>query len=88
MLNKNKNNDIHGLIMDQLADVENTLVALEGFVAAATAEGATVEPLRALCKTVREKEHIADVSLRIQELMLRECWRRQKNNSAQTVILF
>ena len=64
MLNKNKNNDIHGLIMDQLADVENTLVALEGFIAAATAEGATVEPLRALCKTVREKEHIADVSLR------------------------
>ena len=64
MLNKNKNNDIHGLIMDQLTDVENTLVALEGFIAAATAEGATVEPLRALCKTVREKEHIADVSLR------------------------
>lgn len=64
MLNKNKNNDIHGLIMDQLTDVENTLVALEGFVAAATAEGATIEPLRALCKTVREKEHIADVSLR------------------------
>lgn len=64
MLNKNKNNDIHTLIMDQLTDVENTLVALEGFMAAATAEGATVEPLRALCKTVREKEHIADVSLR------------------------
>lgn len=64
MLNKNKNNDIHGLIMDQLADVENTLVALEGFMAAATAPGASIEPLRALCKTVREKEHIADVSLR------------------------
>lgn len=64
MLNKNKNNDIHGLIMDQLTDVENTLVALEGFMAAATADGATIEPLRALCKTVREKEHIADVSLR------------------------
>ncbi len=64
MLNKNKNNDIHGLIMDQLTDVENTLVALEGFLAAATAPGAGIEPLRALCKTVREKEHIADVSLR------------------------
>ena len=64
MLNKNKNNDIHSLIMDQLTDVENTLVALEGFIAAATAEGASIEPLRALCKTVREKEHIADVSLR------------------------
>ena len=38
MLNKNKNNDIHSLIMDQLTDVENTLVALEGFLAAATAE--------------------------------------------------
>lgn len=64
MLNKNKNNDIHTLIMDQLTDVENTLVALEGFMAAATAPGASIEPLRALCKTVREKEHIADVSLR------------------------
>ncbi len=64
MLNKNKNNDIHGLIMDQLTDVENTLVALEAFLAAATAPGATIEPLRALCNTVREKEHIADVSLR------------------------
>lgn len=64
MLNKNKNNDIHTLIMDQLTDVENTLVALEGFIAAATAPGASIEPLRALCKTVREKEHIADVSLR------------------------
>ena len=64
MLNKNKNNDLHELIMDQLTDVENTFVALEGFLAAATAEGASIESLRALCKTVREKEHVADVSLR------------------------
>lgn len=59
-----KNSDVHTLIMEQIADVEKTLVNYESFMRAATTEGVQNETLRSLMKGVFDAEDIADCSLR------------------------
>ena len=60
----NKNSDSHALIMAQIQDVENCLVAFESFMRAATTPGTPLAMLRSLREAVGAAENEADVSLR------------------------
>ena len=60
----NKNSDSHALIMAQIQDVENCLVAFESFMRAATTPGTPLATLRSLREAVGAAENEADVSLR------------------------
>lgn len=60
----NKNSDSHALIMAQIQDVENCLVAFESFMRAATTPGTPIATLRSLRESVGAAENEADVSLR------------------------
>ena len=64
MFTKNKNGNVHELIMKQLQDVKDCLDSFENFMRLATQEDADPEVLRKLCDEVYEKEHLADISLR------------------------
>ena len=64
MFTKNKNGNVHELIMKQLQDVKDCLDSFENFMRLATQEDADPEALRKLCDEVYEKEHLADISLR------------------------
>ena len=59
-----KEETVHALIMEQIADVEACMISFEGFLRAATT-GSGVDTLRALCDSVKEKEADADKSLRM-----------------------
>ena len=59
-----KNSDVHTLIMEQIEDVEKTLINFESFMRAATTEGAKNETLRSLMQGVCDAENVADCSLR------------------------
>jgi predicted phosphate transport protein (TIGR00153 family) len=61
MFKKSKTRD---LIMDQIKDVENTLVAFKSFLKAATVPTTSIETLKALLKGVNDGEDAADASLR------------------------
>ena len=63
MFPKVKEDAVHALIMEQIADVEACLISFEGFLRAAGTDS-SVETLRALCDSVYEKEAAADRSLR------------------------
>ena len=60
----NKNSDSHALIMAQIQDVENCLVAFESFMRAATTPGTPLATLRSLREAVGAAENEADISLR------------------------
>ena len=60
----NKNSDSHALIMAQIQDVENCLVAFESFMRAATTPGTPIATLRSLREAVGAAENEADISLR------------------------
>lgn len=60
----NKNSDSHALIMAQIQDVENCIVAFESFMRAATIPGTPIATLRSLREAVGAAENEADVSLR------------------------
>jgi len=64
MFTKNKNGNVHELIMKQLQDVKDCLDSFENFMRLATRKDADPEALRKLCDEVYEKEHLADISLR------------------------
>ena len=55
---------VHNLIMKQINDVENCLIAFESFMNVATTQGATNEVLRTLSADIAAKEATADASLR------------------------
>ena len=59
-----KKNKTRALIMDQIKDVENTLVAFKSFLKAATVPETSIETLKALLKGVNDGEDAADTSLR------------------------
>lgn len=64
MFTKSKNDTVHELIMKQLQDIKSCLDTFEDFMRVATTNREDTAALRALCDTVYEKEHIADMSLR------------------------
>lgn len=64
MFTRTKNDKVHELIMKQLQDVKSCLDSFEDFMRIASSPEENTEALRALCDTVYEREHLADISLR------------------------
>jgi predicted phosphate transport protein (TIGR00153 family) len=64
MFTRNKNGNVHELIMKQLADVKSCLSSFEDFMRITTSDDIDADALRNLCDTVYEKEHLADITLR------------------------
>lgn len=64
MFKRTKNDSVHELIMEQLANVKSCLSSFEDFMQVTSSPANDQDTLRALCDEVYEKEHIADVSLR------------------------
>ena len=64
MFTRNKNGNVHELIMKQLQDVKSCLNSFEDFMRITTSSEVNADALRELCNTVYEKEHLADIALR------------------------
>ena len=64
MFKKSKNDNVYELITEQLRDVKSCLTSFEDFMRVATSSEDNSIALRALCDTVYEKEHQADITLR------------------------
>lgn len=60
MFSKASGKKVHAVIMDQLKEIEGTMLKFESFLTAATAKGTPVETLRALAKSVDLAEDAAD----------------------------
>ena len=59
-----KKSKTRNLIMDQIKDVENCLIAFKSFLKAATVPETSTETLKALLQSVNDGEDAADASLR------------------------
>lgn len=64
MLSKKNTKNVNDLVIEQLGDVKNCLVAFEGFMRAATTPETTPEVLRSLSVGISDLEAVADRSLR------------------------
>ena len=64
LFSKNNSSKVHGLIMEQIKDVEGCLIDFENFMHAALKPETTDEMLRALASSVHRMENAADRSLR------------------------
>lgn len=64
MFKKEKNNEVHAVIMEQINDVESCMRCFENFLRAACSAKTDAETVQMLCDDVCKKEYAADVSLR------------------------
>ena len=65
LFSKNNSSKVHGLIMEQIKDVEGCLIEFENFLLAALKPETTVDTLYALSSGVHQMENAADRSLRV-----------------------
>ena len=64
MFSRTKNDNVHGLIMEQLKVIKSCLTSFEDFMRVASSAENDQDTLRSICQLVYEKEHDADVTLR------------------------
>lgn len=64
MFKKEKNNEVHTVIMEQINDVESCMRCFENFLRAACSSKTEADTLQMLCDDVCKKEDAADKSLR------------------------
>ncbi len=64
MFKKNKDNDVHALMVEHLQDIEECLINFEGFIRAATTPETVHETLRTLAVGVGKSENAADYAFR------------------------
>ena len=64
MFIRDKNNEVHTFVMEQIKDVEACLRSFENFIRAASSPATDAETLQLLCDDVCKKEDMADKSLR------------------------
>lgn len=64
MFKKEKNNEVHAVIMEQITAVENCMRSFENFIRASSTPVTDAETLEMLCDDVCKKEDIADKTLR------------------------
>lgn len=64
LFSKNNSSKVHGLIMEQIKDVEGCLIDFENFMLAALKPETTDDMLRAMASSVHQMENAADRSLR------------------------
>ena len=65
LFGKNNSSKVHGLIMEQIKDVEGCLIEFENFLLASLKPETTSETLYALSSGVHQMENAADRSLRV-----------------------
>lgn len=64
MFKKERNNDVHTVIMEQITAVENCMRSFENFLRAASSSRTDTATLQMLCDDVCKKEDAADKTLR------------------------
>lgn len=64
MFKKEKNNDVHAVIMEQINAVESCMRSFENFIRAASTPVTDADTLKMLCDDVCKKENVADKTLR------------------------
>lgn len=64
MFKKERNNEVHSVIMEQITAVENCMRSFENFLRAASSSTTDADTLQMLCEDVCKKENAADKSLR------------------------
>ena len=65
LFSKNNSSKVHGLIMEQIKDVEGCLIEFENFLLASLKPETTMDTLYALSSGVHQMENAADRSLRV-----------------------
>lgn len=64
MFKKERNNEVHAVIMEQINAVENCMRSFENFIRAASSSVTDSDTLQMLCDDVCKKENAADKTLR------------------------
>ncbi|MBQ3549302.1 MAG: DUF47 family protein [Oscillospiraceae bacterium] len=64
MFKKERNNEVHAVIMEEITAVENCMRSFENFIRAASSRVTDDDTLKMLCDDVCKKEDVADKTLR------------------------